>query len=258
MYLSRIQITPDIAKNTQLGRLLGDRTYGVHRLLWDLFEKEERFLFREENTRDQLDTRRRLPLYYVLSTDTPKNSSPILKVDTKPFRPQLSKEQRLQFSLRANPVVTRKGDGKKRSARHDVLMDMQKRWLSEECQKRSLHVSAKKSELKRELLQHPDFNKDEGEKLLSTELKMRTEKAASTWLLERGEKHGFSISEKNLQINAYRWHPLPEKNRQAGFSSVDYEGILTIKEPESFLKMIYGGLGPAKAFGCGLMLIRRI
>lgn len=69
MYLSRIELTTAIANYSQLGLLLKERSYGMHRLLWDLFESKERFLFREENTQDQLGTERHLPLYYVLSAE---------------------------------------------------------------------------------------------------------------------------------------------------------------------------------------------
>jgi len=38
---------------------------------------------------------------------------------------------------------------------------------------------------------------------------------------------------------------------------VDYEGLLTVTDPEKLLDLLGRGIGPAKAFGCGLMLVRR-
>ena len=38
---------------------------------------------------------------------------------------------------------------------------------------------------------------------------------------------------------------------------VDYEGLLTVTDPAMLLDLLNRGVGPAKAFGCGLMLVRR-
>jgi CRISPR system Cascade subunit CasE len=38
---------------------------------------------------------------------------------------------------------------------------------------------------------------------------------------------------------------------------VDVSGLLTVIHPVHFLATLCGGLGHAKGFGCGLMLIRR-
>ena len=57
MYLSRIQLNDAIGQNSQLGLLLKDRSYGIHRLLHDLFSGNERFLFREEIANDASEIR---------------------------------------------------------------------------------------------------------------------------------------------------------------------------------------------------------
>ena len=41
------------------------------------------------------------------------------------------------------------------------------------------------------------------------------------------------------------------------FSTVDLSGELTVLEPEIFANALYDGIGHAKAFGCGLLLVRR-
>ncbi|MCI0421919.1 MAG: type I-E CRISPR-associated protein Cas6/Cse3/CasE [Acidobacteria bacterium] len=41
-------------------------------------------------------------------------------------------------------------------------------------------------------------------------------------------------------------------------STLDFEGVLLVTEPDRFLRALLSGIGPAKAFGCGLMLVRRI
>ena len=42
------------------------------------------------------------------------------------------------------------------------------------------------------------------------------------------------------------------------FSTLDFEGLLTVSDPGTFLSSIVRGFGAAKAYGCGLMLIRRV
>lgn len=37
-----------------------------------------------------------------------------------------------------------------------------------------------------------------------------------------------------------------------------FEGILQIKAPDHLLRALENGIGPAKSFGCGLLLVRRI
>lgn len=36
-----------------------------------------------------------------------------------------------------------------------------------------------------------------------------------------------------------------------------FEGVIQVTDPASLTKLIHDGIGPAKAFGCGLMLVRR-
>lgn len=256
MYLSRIELTAAIANYSQLGLLLKERSYGMHRLLWDLFETKERFLFREENTQDQLGKERHLPLYYVLSVEKPVSESPIFRIDTKPFSPSLSRGDQLAFKLRANPIVARKVEGKKNSSKHDVVMDVQRQYLVSACKERGLDYTEKKSDLRKLLQSHPDYLSQESRTQLQNALDTAIETAAVDWIKKRGVTHGYELT--SVEATGYRWNALPEKDRNAGFSSMDYEGVLTVEDPELFVQMLVSGLGPSKAFGCGLMLIRRI
>ncbi len=40
--------------------------------------------------------------------------------------------------------------------------------------------------------------------------------------------------------------------------AVSMEGVMTVKDPEQLLTLLKKGIGPAKAFGCGLLLVRRV
>ncbi|HCU23643.1 MAG TPA: type I-E CRISPR-associated protein Cas6/Cse3/CasE [Deltaproteobacteria bacterium] len=49
------------------------------------------------------------------------------------------------------------------------------------------------------------------------------------------------------------------KDGRAGkLSRVYFNGILQVLDPRLFVALLENGIGPAKAFGCGLMLVRRL
>lgn len=266
MYLSKITLRPNFSQQSQLGRVLTDNSYGIHRLLWDLFPDVEQrcFLFREESAREQLGRSKNLPMYYLLSETLPLADSPLFEVQSKEFSPALKEGDRLAFKLRANPVVARRQEGKKHSSHHDVVMDAQRLWLRESCQTLALDTEGSKGELKKRLEAHAELPALlDGAESLNTLLQSRMEVAGKRWLAERGERNGFSIAtnqddEPMLQATGYHWHALPQKGRNAGYASMDYEGELTVTEPTAFLKLLNQGIGRAKAFGCGLMLVKRV
>ena len=49
-----------------------------------------------------------------------------------------------------------------------------------------------------------------------------------------------------------------ESGPSVSFSTLDFEGALTVNDPDLFLASVRRGFGKAKAWGCGLMLIRRL
>jgi len=49
-----------------------------------------------------------------------------------------------------------------------------------------------------------------------------------------------------------------KKGESGKLSPVEFEGILRVKDPDMLMAGLLNGIGPAKAFGCGLMLVRRI
>ncbi|MBL7000104.1 MAG: type I-E CRISPR-associated protein Cas6/Cse3/CasE [Gammaproteobacteria bacterium] len=48
------------------------------------------------------------------------------------------------------------------------------------------------------------------------------------------------------------------KNHNVGFSAVDFTGVLTVTDVDLFKVALFNGIGRSKAFGCGMLLIRRI
>jgi CRISPR system Cascade subunit CasE len=92
----------------------------------------------------------------------------------------------------------------------------------------------------------------------AVERESRTRAAASAWLAKQGISYGFDIDVDNLSIDGHNQVRVARsRGRPITFSVLEFEGILTIREPKLFLQRIAAGFGAARAFGCGLMLIGR-
>lgn len=62
---------------------------------------------------------------------------------------------------------------------------------------------------------------------------------------------------KTLELRTER--PLYFRKKVTGkIVSVTFSGILRVTQGNAFVSLLKNGIGPAKAFGCGLMLVRRI
>lgn len=290
MYFSRIRIQPKVYRETQFPKVLSDNDYAIHRLLWDLFpgQKQRNFLYREEIAKEQLgyhDSARGESIYYLVSPSAPASQNLFFTVETRLYKPKLLPGECLRFALRANPVVT------KNSRKHDIVMNVQKTFLSSLCEvlglQSKLSLNAEKKEYKSVLVSHGGQALDNrlttflkkncryAERLdqtlslsdkLAWALKASVDRALDEWIEKKGNLNGFAIAKDNwgelkLQNSAYQWHALTgkgAKGEKAGFSSVDFEGELEITDVETFTKALYSGIGRSKAFGCGLMLVKRI
>jgi len=82
------------------------------------------------------------------------------------------------------------------------------------------------------------------------------QQACGRWLVEQGLRRGFAVDEATLEVDGYNQHR--GKNDKLRFSSVDFAGELTIIDPTEFRTALIRGIGHAKAFGCGLLLVRRV
>lgn len=260
-------------------------------------EEERSFLFREEIAKEQLKNQRRVKgesLFYLVSRHEPQTETPLFRVESKRYAPVINQGQQFAFKLRANPIVAKKKPGKKHSVRHDVVMDAQRRLLEELASCLGIFDAERQ---KKSVLRHRILNawKDsenrscserlreaigtnerfesladahiEPVQLMDWALKAASDFALESWLKNKGVRNGFELvhdesmnGRKRLQFQAegYRWHAMPKKGRDAGFSSVDFDGELQVTDPELFQTMLFNGIGPAKAFGCGLMMVRRM
>jgi CRISPR system Cascade subunit CasE len=198
--------------------------YGQHQTVWQLFDLPLDAARTGTAFLFRHEWHGDLPMFYILSHRAPQDRVGLGSIQSKPYAPQLQVGDRLNFMLRVNPVVTRNGK------RHDVVMDAKQRlrW----------------KELRPE--ERPSLNAIAYE-------------AGTAWLAGRAEKHGFAIAQASLQVDGYRTHTMHRRGRTPiCFSTLDFSGALTVVDSGKFLGTLYGGIGPAKGFGCGILLVKRV
>jgi len=77
------------------------------------------------------------------------------------------------------------------------------------------------------------------------------------WLARKADQGGFRVvdcrvADRGLQVSRRRNGAPPLRHL-----CVDYEGILEVTDPETFLFVLESGIGSAKAFGFGLLSVAR-
>lgn len=227
MYMSRASLKPETTANKEFWKLamdLGDN-YRIHRTIWSLFakdpDKKRDFLYRQDEKNGLLS-------FYIVSEQAPENNSDLWDIESKKYVPSLFSGQKLVFSLRANPIVTRWDENGKHQ-RHDVVMDAKTRMEKERV--------------------------PENRRPQVTEI---VQKVGVEWLKKKGEKNGFEVSEGQVIATGYccnRFYK-PKGKHSVNISTIDFSGILTVTDPKALTDALYEGIGPAKSFGCGLMLVR--
>lgn len=263
MYFS--VITPEERLLRQAAHELAQSTYddyAEHQWLWKFFPSST------DQTRDFIFRRHeheQMPRFYVVSQRPPTAFSEAWQVQSRVYDPQLQEGQRLSFQLRANPVVERQGgpvldetgqpklrssgkragEVKHKVIRHDVVMQAKKQLLAEH----GFNKEAKWADWK-----------DESNKPLLYEL---VQKHCAAWLDGIAKRNGFEITltdedEPQLQVDAYEQSKAGKRDHNIRFSAVDFSGELRVTNSELFQLALLNGLGHAKAFGCGLLLVRRV
>lgn len=159
--------------------------------------------------------------FFALSKRPPVQMELFDPFVTKHFAPSLTVGETLAFALRANATRSKRGAG-----RVDVVMD-------------ALHAIPK------------DGRAAARPQIAQTE--------AAAWLERQGASAGFTL--QALTGADYTTFTLPDyrgpRRGQPQFGILDLTGSLTVTNPSAFLAQLSRGFGRAKAFGCGLMLIRR-
>lgn len=224
MYISQIRLKSEMKSGSRFWSLF-DYGYEIHQLVWNLFsdnpDRERDFLFRAERRGDGIQ-------FITVSERPPNDGKRLWEIQTKPYEPKLRKGDRLAFSLRANPVQTKTPPGGKR-IRHDIVMEA-------------------KTRLKEQGVPRPEWP-------TVGELAQRQ---GTAWLATRAPKWGATVTEDAVRIDGYHQHRYRKGKRDIRISTMEFSGVLTVEDPDSFTQTLYSGVGPAKGFGCGLMLVRRV
>ncbi|WP_407356497.1 type I-E CRISPR-associated protein Cas6/Cse3/CasE [Methanolobus sp. WCC5] len=223
--MSRAKLLPEAALDKSFNNV--GSSYNIHRLVWSLFSKgaddERSFLYRQESEGT-------VPKFYIVSKSEPRDESGLWDIDVKSYEPVLQPGQELSFSLRANPIVSKRDENGKQH-RHDVVMDEKFRMKKE---KSSTYDYSHVSEI--------------------------VQQKGVKWLQKKAENNGFFIEEEQVRADGYRNHRFykPTGKHNISFNTIDFTGVLTVNDPELFKKILFEGIGPAKGFGCGLLLVRPI
>ncbi|MDO5299713.1 MAG: type I-E CRISPR-associated protein Cas6/Cse3/CasE [Clostridia bacterium] len=80
------------------------------------------------------------------------------------------------------------------------------------------------------------------------------------WLMERAQKHGFSLKEGEYEVTHSQWHHFrkgTDGGRRVSLLAVAYEGSLTVTDEALFRLALTEGIGRGKAYGMGMLTIVR-
>lgn len=159
--------------------------------------------------------------FLVLSARAPAPTGLFDPPQVKPFAPDLRSGDRLAFVLRANATRTVTDGARKRH--RDVVMA-------------ALHPVPKAERAARR--------------------DSVAQEAGRRWLEAQGTRAGFRPVQTD--VTGYRvLEPPGQGRRRPRFGVIDLEGVIEVTDPDAFMVRLARGFGRAKAFGCGLMLIRR-
>jgi|GEM_PF-427809 CRISPR-associated protein Cas6/Cse3/CasE, subtype I-E/ECOLI len=240
---------PDLAP--LIGRLLpgkadDENLNATHQLLWTLMPRAMQqagkpglegggdraaFLWRQAEE----------PNCWYLLGPRPRQDASFFTVETKPYELVLERGDRLAFDLIVNATVNRLVDpskGRDGRRRCDVVMD------------------ALKAE-----------ERLAGGRVDRAARRQLTAKAAlKTWMSEQGARHGFVLELDAFDLISYRTVEInrPAHGRGGARSRgrplmgvAHIRGIVSVTDAAAFAAKVVTGFGRAKAFGCGLMLLRR-
>ena len=172
-----------------------------------------------EATRDFLYREIEVGGYLLVSVRRPMAEPALWTLRSKPYAPALASGDRLGFSLRANPTISLSQPDRRPSRRVDVFLDAKKK------------------------LGRP----------LGPE---EREAAALNWLFGRAASLGVDFERDACRTGRRDQQEIERPGaRAARITIVDYQGILTVRDPALLSQALISGVGHGKAFGAGLLLL---
>ena len=222
MFLSRAVLRADASVRALAPLLLPDepsaRSLAAHRLVWSLMADGP------DRRRDFLWREEKPGSFLILAPRPASGEAGLFEVSHKPWEPELRAGDQLGFLLRANPTIARSTAPGQRGKRSDVVMDA-------------------------------IYAMPAAERAAARATAIVT--AGADWLARQGERHGFRLDRTGLAVDGYDTIQVPRAGGAATLGRLEFAGLLSLTSPEAFLRAVTQGFGRARAFGCGLMLLRR-
>lgn len=78
------------------------------------------------------------------------------------------------------------------------------------------------------------------------------------WIKRKGSQGGFIVDEATLRTFSRGREYFEKKGRTGLHSAVEFQGVLSVTDPATFHETFTHGIGSAKAFGFGLLVIAPI
>ena len=78
------------------------------------------------------------------------------------------------------------------------------------------------------------------------------------WLLRKAKHGGFVVDSEQLQISPPINQPFRKESKRGNHKRVEFQGLLRVTCPETFQETFTHGIGSAKAFGLGLLVLQPI
>lgn len=75
------------------------------------------------------------------------------------------------------------------------------------------------------------------------------------WLARQGEQHGFSV--ETVLVTGQDMLDSRKADTRLSLLQVRFEGVLRVTDPTLLSQAVQAGIGPGKAFGCGLLSLAR-
>lgn len=221
--------------------------YEQHRTLWTLFADAPNselvvaprtFLFRQN--REPALAKLGVGEFVVIS-DRPALADSRFQAQVKPYRPLLAAGDALHFQLRAEVLASKAGkdaEGKRlRGKKHDPMLSAlgaAEKLVRGALRSQWLHGGA-----------------DSAGNITPALL-------LSDWLAPKLARLGFALDLASSRAESHETVRLKRDGQVIYFSEADFLGQLRVTDPTLATLAALGGIGHSKAFGCGLLLLRRV
>lgn len=220
-WISRVTLTAATRDEYRRLHRLKTEPYRQHQALWQMFERPAG-RFQPFLFRQELGNDDVLR-FLMVSSERPLEVEG-WRVESKPYQPKVEAQACYRFGIRLNPTRTEKSDGK-RGKRQDYVISR-------------LHQ-----------LEVPRHARPAArQRIVQEEL--------PGWLEARSVRHGFTL--ERCTVVRYERFTAHDKGRDMTISVADFAGVLRVTDPEAFGQVLLSGLGHAKSFGCGLLLLKPI